>query len=363
MKLQYNREKYFQTLICDFDDTICITTTRDWENARPHWGIINKINNFYEKGWQIIIVTARGQLSCNGDTEKADKKYRKTIEDWLKKHSVKYHDLKFEKYLGSYYLDDKALNLDDFLNLEIEEIKTGWSGAKIEKHGNRIFKTHPNVKYEAVWYNMASPIINTPIVQSMIGETLCLEYLKDNESYFKIDEVNDVIKKFSLYKINNLFNLYKERMLKHYEANDDFYEMAMLLDDPTIDQFCNMRSSFMHGDLSIENIIQTDKGMYLIDPIYKEDQWSSYLLDISKMMHSYRKYNRMFEYEVFANGWVNELKGSFVESAEEIKYILQVLEVTQFIRVIKYIPDEDLRKEYHQKTKQMLNNLIKNKKI
>jgi capsule biosynthesis phosphatase len=352
---------YDKRIIVDFDDTIATTTTRDWENAEPHWDVINKMSSLYDKGWEVWIVTARGQLSCNGDFQKADNKYRKLIEEWLHKHGVKYHELRFEKYLASYYIDDKALTPEEFVDLEIREIKTGWSGAKVEKRGDRIYKTHHDSLDAARWYNMAAPLVNVPIVHSMIGNTLCLEYLKDNESYFKIDDVNDAIRKFSLYPITNSFELYKKRMEKHYETNDDFYDMAMLLDDPDVERFCNMNGSFMHGDLSLENIIQTDKGMYLIDPIYKEDQWSSYLLDITKMMHSYRKYNRMFEYEVFTNGWVQYFKDIWEQA--DVKYILQILEVTQWIRVIKYIPEEDIRKEYHEKTKQMLNDIIKYKKL
>lgn len=364
MKLDYNRDLYHKTLVVDFDDTLCITTTRDWENAQPKWDIINKVNLFYEKGWQILIVTARGQLSCNGDTKKADQKYRTVIEKWLNKHNVKYHSLHFEKFLGAFYIDDKNLTIEDFEDIKIEEIKTGWSGAEIQKINNRIYKTHPNVKFEAKWYNMASSIVSTPMVHSMIGQTLCLEYLKDNESYFKIDDVNDAINKFSLYPINNSFDLYIGRMYNHCEANNDFYEVIDLLKKHRVHSYCNRQGSFMHGDLSIENIIQTDKGMYLIDPIYKEDQWSSYLLDVSKMMHSYRKYNRMFEYEVFMNGWVKKLEDTYDKVHEENpKYILQLLEVTQFIRVIKYITDPVIKKEYHDKTKQMLSNIIKNKKI
>lgn len=354
---------YDKRVIVDFDDTIATTTTRDWNNAIPHWDIINKMNNLYDKGWEVWIVTARGQLSCKGDFKKADKKYRKIIEEWLKNHGVKYHLLSFEKRLASYYVDDKALLPEEFVDLEIREIKTGWSGAKVEKRGDRIYKTHHDSIDAAKWYNMAAPLVNVPIVHSMIGETLCLEYLKDNESYFKIDEVNDAIEKFSLYPVDESFDLYIERMKKHCEANDDFYEILDLLEDNNVKMFCNMHSSFMHGDLSLENIIQTDKGMYLIDPIYKEGQWSSFLLDITKMMHSYRKYHRMFEYEVFTNGWVKKLKGPFSDSEELTKYILQVLEVTQWIRVVKYIPDPDIKKEYHEKTKQMLSTLIKNKKV
>lgn len=352
---------YEKRVIVDFDDTIATTTTRDWNTAIPHWDVINKMNNLYDKGWEVWIVTARGQLSCNGDWKKADKKYRAIIEEWLANHSVKYHELKFEKYLASYYIDDKAMLPEDFVDLEIREIKTGWSGAKVEKRGDRIFKTHTDSIDAAKWYNMAAPLVNVPIVHSMIGQTLSLEYLEDNGAYFKMDDVNDAINKFSLYPINISFDFYIERMQKHYKANDDFYEIDNLLKTPLIKEFCDKHVSFMHGDLSLENIIQTDKGMYLIDPIYNERQWSSYLLDISKMMHSYRKYNRMFEYEVFTNGWVQKFNQNF--GVDVARYILQVLEVTQWIRVVKYIPDPIVKKEYHEKTKLLLDSLIKNKTL
>ena len=341
-KNNYDPSKYHKTIVCDFDDTIATTITRDWSTAIPHLNVINKINSLYDKGWQIIIVTARGQLSCKGDWTKADKKYRKIIEEWLANHSVKYHKLKFEKYLASYYIDDKAMLPEEFVNLEIREIKTGWSGAHVEKRGDRIFKTHHDSIDAAKWYNMAAPLVNVPIVHSMIGETLSLEYLEDNGAYFKMDDVNDAIDKFALYKTKEPFYKYIERMGAHVAANinpdgnNDFVEIMKLIHEKDVVEYCYNHGSFMHGDLSLENVIQTDKGLYFIDPIYKEDQWSSYLLDISKMLHSYRKYNRMFEYEVFLNGWVKQ---------GEDEYILRLLEVTQWIRVICYIKDPVVKKD------------------
>ena len=351
---------YDKRIIEDFDDTIATTTTRDWDKAIPHWDVINKVNNLHEKGWEVWIVTARGQLSCNGDFKKADKKYRKIIEDWLSKHSVKYDLLSFEKRLASYYIDDKALLPEEFVDLEIREIKTGWSGAKVEKRGDRIFKTHHDSIDAAKWYNMAAPLVNVPIVHSMIGQTLCLEYLEDNGAYFKMDDVNDAIEKFSMYKTPTPFYKYIERIAGHCAVNmnkdgtNDFIDVMELIHKDDVVEYCDDRTTFMHGDLSIENVIQTNKGLYFIDPIYKETQWNSYLLDISKMLHSYRKYNRMFEYEVFLNTWVKR---------GEDEYMLRLLEVTHWIRVIKYIPDPIVKKDIHQKTKQLLNDLIKNKNL
>ena len=50
----------------------------------------------------------------------------------------------------------------------------------------------------------------------------------------------------------------------------------------------------------------------------------------------------MFEYEVFLNTWVKR---------GEDEYILRLLEVTQWIRVVKYIPDPVVKKDIHRKTK------------
>ena len=71
------------------------------------------------------------------------------------------------------------------------------------------------------------------------------------------------------------------------------------------------------------------------------------------MLHSYRKYNRMFEYEVFLNTWIKR---------GEDEYILRLLEVTQWIRVVKYIPDPIVKKDILEKTKLLLDEVIKYKK-
>jgi len=348
MKLDYDYYNHDHTIICDLDDTISVSITHDWQNAKPNEQLINKINRLYDEGWQIIILTARGQVSCQGDVEKADKKYRKKIETWLKRHHVKYHKLSFHKYLGSGYVDDKSLTPDEFVNLDVKEIKTGWSGARVEKRGDRIYKSHSDALNVAKWYEMSAPLINVPIVHNVIGHTLSLEYLKPSGHKFKIDEVNSAISKFSMYRTYKPFVLYIERIKKHCEVNNDFWNIIPLLVGK--EEYFNQFSTFMHGDFSIENIIQTDKGMFLIDPIYEENQWSSYLLDISKMMHSYRKYNRMFEYEVFLNGWIKN--GYGID-----EWALRLLEVSWYIRLIKYVPDEYQKKEFIKITKELLENV------
>ena len=104
----------YNTYVIDLDDTICFTENRDFENSRPYQEVINKINELYEKGWKIIIYTARGGKSCK-TLEEREKKYRDVTERWLKNHDVKYTELLFGKMNADYYVDDKNLSIEEFL--------------------------------------------------------------------------------------------------------------------------------------------------------------------------------------------------------------------------------------------------------
>lgn len=109
---------YFKTLIVDYDETLAIDNgKRDWDNAIPNIQLINELNRLYADGWTINIYTARGHLSCNS-REEAEKTYRPQMEKWLKKHNVSYNLLSFNKPLGVYYIDDKAIRPDEIHKLK-----------------------------------------------------------------------------------------------------------------------------------------------------------------------------------------------------------------------------------------------------
>ncbi len=325
---------YNKRIICDIDDTICITKDRDFSNAEPVIPVINKINQLYDLGWEIWLVTARGQLSCKGDFVKADKKYRAQIESYLKKHGVKYHKLSFNKYLATYYIDDKNLTPDEFIDLDIKELKSGWSGASVELRNGLVYKTHKDSLYASKWYKIASAYFNIPKVHSLIGETLCLEYI-DNNSEIKIDQVLDIILKFKKIPfIGGDFSTYISRMENHCDFNitENKIDFRGILEPlMSIYDYCDKNKSFCHGDLSLDNILVNDGKHVLIDPIFNPEGYSSYLLDASKFLYSLRLYNRMVDYDYFF---------SMLASYSIDSKVLFILEITQWIRVYKYAPEE-----------------------
>lgn len=113
------KEVEFKTIVVDIDETLCIVENRDFKNAKPIQGVIDKVNEFYENGYKIVISTARGQKSCSTIKE-MDKKYREVTENWLKEHNVKYHKLEIGyKINADMYVDDKAVTPEEFKNMEV----------------------------------------------------------------------------------------------------------------------------------------------------------------------------------------------------------------------------------------------------
>jgi len=99
----------------DIDETICITpgdahTARNYANAKPLLKNIEKCNKLYEDGNTIVYWTARG---CTTGID-----WFNTTEKQLKEWNVKYHDLKLNKPFYDLFIDDKAINSEEFFKKE-----------------------------------------------------------------------------------------------------------------------------------------------------------------------------------------------------------------------------------------------------
>ena len=99
----------------DLDGTICSQEkSGTYQEAKPRIQIIKKINGLYAEGHDIIIFTARGMNTCEGDVEKVEVQYRTLTEKWLKENRVCYNELIFGKPAGDWYVDDKCMTPEQF---------------------------------------------------------------------------------------------------------------------------------------------------------------------------------------------------------------------------------------------------------
>ncbi len=92
----------------DIDGTICTTTKSDYEHSKPIEEVISRINYLYDEGHIIKIYTGRGSTSGIN--------WYKFTQEQLKSWRVKYHELIFGKPAADFYIDDKGVNIKQWLN-------------------------------------------------------------------------------------------------------------------------------------------------------------------------------------------------------------------------------------------------------
>ncbi len=120
------------TFVMDVDGTICVaglyadgTPGFDYENAQPILPVIRKIKELKAEGHTIIINTARGMRTYDGNVLKIKEKVLPTLIKWLKKHDVPYDEIFIGKPWGPnvFYVDDKSLSPADFAWRPTEEFE------------------------------------------------------------------------------------------------------------------------------------------------------------------------------------------------------------------------------------------------
>ncbi len=107
-------------LVIDLDDTITIEDPHvPYPDKTPNVDVIQKMQEFHDAGWEIIIYSSRRMETCKNEEAKILANIGKITLDWLAKHNVPYDGLRFGKPYArnGFYVDDKAMRPDDFLKL------------------------------------------------------------------------------------------------------------------------------------------------------------------------------------------------------------------------------------------------------
>lgn len=91
----------------DIDGTLCNDTHGDYLWATPNLEVISKLNKLFDDGHTIIFHTARG-ATAGIDWFELTKKQ-------LKSWNVKYHRLVMSRPGADVYIDDKTIDVKEFL--------------------------------------------------------------------------------------------------------------------------------------------------------------------------------------------------------------------------------------------------------
>lgn len=114
-------------IIIDLDDTICVTNNGDYKNSKPKYSVIKKMQEYKYQGFKIVIFTSRNMRTHKGNIGLINANTLPIILTWLKKNNVPFDEVIVGKpwpSFGGFYVDDKAIRPDEFINLNYQQIKS-----------------------------------------------------------------------------------------------------------------------------------------------------------------------------------------------------------------------------------------------
>lgn len=116
------------SFVFDIDGTLCPIKKKEekYEDLVPYQDMVERIRYYKEHGAKIILFTSRNMNSYNGNIGLINKNTAKTLLEWLDKWDIPYDEIIYGKpWPGhkGFYVDDRTVRPDEFLNRSVEELE------------------------------------------------------------------------------------------------------------------------------------------------------------------------------------------------------------------------------------------------
>lgn len=117
-----------KVIVLDIDGTLCGSKTKDQDyiDLPPNKEVLEKLLEYKSKEFYIILYTARQMRTYEGNVGKINANTGKVIFQWLEKFSIPFDEIHFGKPwcgFNGFYVDDKAIRPDEFVNLSFDELQ------------------------------------------------------------------------------------------------------------------------------------------------------------------------------------------------------------------------------------------------
>jgi capsule biosynthesis phosphatase len=114
-------------IVFDIDGTICPikSSEQSYDDLVPHPEMLKRLREYRDEGFYIILSTSRNMNTHSGNIGLLIAKTAKQLFGWLDRHEVPYDELHVGKPWpgrGGFYVDDKAIRPDEFLQMNYEQI-------------------------------------------------------------------------------------------------------------------------------------------------------------------------------------------------------------------------------------------------
>lgn len=126
------------TFILDIDGTICPIKKKEekYEDLIPYPNIVEKIRMYHDSGAKIVLFTSRNMNSYNGNIGLINKNTAKILLKWLEQWNIPYDEILYGKpWPGhkGFYVDDRTIRPDEFINCTPEELDKICNKSRCEK--------------------------------------------------------------------------------------------------------------------------------------------------------------------------------------------------------------------------------------
>ena len=115
-------------IVMDIDGTLCPIkkSDEDYSNLVPYKNVLDKLCEYKKNDAYIVLFTSRNMRTYNGNLGKINTVTAKTLLAWLDKWNIPYDEILYGKpWPGEdgFYVDDRTIRPDEFINHSTEEIK------------------------------------------------------------------------------------------------------------------------------------------------------------------------------------------------------------------------------------------------
>lgn len=116
------------TFIFDIDGTLCPVkkTGQRYEDLVPDEAMVKRLKEYKEAGANIVLFTSRNMRTYEGSIGRINANTAKVMLAWLDKWEIPYDEIIYGKpWPGDkgFYVDDRTVRPDEFLNHSIEELE------------------------------------------------------------------------------------------------------------------------------------------------------------------------------------------------------------------------------------------------
>lgn len=113
-------------IVIDLDDTISKTVDGKYTESTPIVSVVEKLREYKEKDYEIIIYSSRNMRTYEGNIGKINLHTLPIVLDFLKKYDIPHDQVIMGKPWcgkGGFYIDDKSIRPSEFVKYTEDEIK------------------------------------------------------------------------------------------------------------------------------------------------------------------------------------------------------------------------------------------------